>query len=296
MHNLCVPCLDLCMILLPYDMETFTFSDPWNPGSVPLSIVCGCGPGAVRGQGANDGTMVVFCSVSGWLRGQPPPKLLHSIPQCCSHCLRSRQPTHSLTSSPHFNRKFISSTYGLEGTHMHNQVMIYSKQQDSLKAVRYWKPRASLTESWKTCWMLADVPASPWRKHQMELDQASHGVHVILKRQAESVFGVALSLEGVHHLSHGGAPSAHAAEPLPQSQRHAPQSVLHKRLTLGGEERGGGSSAGAPGARSETCGTSVRAGTSANVSIQAGHTLDLHNPLMHICSSETDRLFPLPVL
>lgn len=94
--------------------------------------------------------------------------------------------------------------------------------------------------------MLADVPASPWGKHQMELDQASHGVHVILKRQAESVFGVALSLEGVHHLSHGGAPSAHAAEPLPQSQRHAPQSVLHKRLTLGGEERGGGSSAGAP--------------------------------------------------
>lgn len=135
MHNLCVPCLDLCMILLLYDMETFTFSDPWNPGSVPLSIVCGCGPGAVRGQGANDGTMVVFCSVSGWLRGQPPPKLLHSIPQCCSHCPRSRQPTHSLTSSPHFNRKFISSTYGLEGTHMHNQVKWFTVNSRTV-----WRP------------------------------------------------------------------------------------------------------------------------------------------------------------
>lgn len=78
----------------------------------------------------------------------------------------------------------------------------------------------------------------------MELDQAAHGVHVILKRQAELVFGVALSLEGVHHLSHGGAPSAHAAEPLPQSQRHAPQSVLHKRLTLGRKEPEGGGGGG----------------------------------------------------
>lgn len=86
--------------------------------------------------------------------------------------------------------------------------------------------------------MPAGVPASPWGEHQMELDQAAHGVHVVLQRQAELVFGVALSLEGVNHLSHGGAPSAHAAEPLPQSQRHAPQSVLHRRLTLGG--RGGG--------------------------------------------------------
>lgn len=88
--------------------------------------------------------------------------------------------------------------------------------------------------------MLPDASASPWGKHQLELDQAAHGVHVILKRQAELVFGVALPLEGVHHLPHGGAPSAHAAEPLPQSQRHAPQSVLHKRLTLGGKEEGGG--------------------------------------------------------
>lgn len=68
----------------------------------------------------------------------------------------------------------------------------------------------------------------------MELDQAAHGVHVILKHQAELVFGVALSLQGVDHLFHSGAPSAHAAETLPKSQRHAPQSVLHERLTLGG--------------------------------------------------------------
>lgn len=87
--------------------------------------------------------------------------------------------------------------------------------------------------------MLAGVPASPWGKHQMELDQAAHGVHVVLQCQAELVFGVALSLEGVNHVPHGGAPSAHAAEPLPQSQRHAPQSVLHRRLTLGGGGGGG---------------------------------------------------------
>lgn len=77
----------------------------------------------------------------------------------------------------------------------------------------------------------------------MEVDEAAHGVHVILKHQAELVFGVALSLQGVDHLFHSGAPSAHAAETLPKSLRHAPQSVLHERLTLGGgTERGGGAS------------------------------------------------------
>lgn len=94
----------------------------------------------------------------------------------------------------------------------------------------------------------------------MELDQVAHGVHVVLKRQAELVSGVALPLQRVHHLLHGGAASAHAAEALAQSQRHAAQGVLHKRLTLGGgESNGEGSSArGSYRARSETCGTSVR--------------------------------------
>lgn len=71
----------------------------------------------------------MFCSVSDWIRGQPPPKLLHSVPQCCSHCPRSRQPTHSLTPSPHFNRKFISSTYGLEGTRIHNRVNLQQQSE-----------------------------------------------------------------------------------------------------------------------------------------------------------------------
>lgn len=39
----------------------------------------------------------------------------------------------------------------------------------------------------------------------------------------------------------------------------------------------------------------VRATTSADVSIHAGQAPDLHNPLMHICSGETDKLFPLAV-
>lgn len=129
----------------------------------------------------------------------------------------------------------------------------------------------------------------------MELDQAAHGVHVILKHQAELVFGVALSLQGVDHLFHSGAPSAHAAETLPKSQGHAPQSVLHERLTLGGTERGGDINQGPtePGQRHVALLFTVRARTSASVSIQAGHILDLHNPLMHICSSEIDKLFPL---
>lgn len=63
-----------------------------------------------------DGAVVVVCcKVPDWLREQVP-KLLHSAPpQCCSHCPRSRWPTHSLASSPQSNRKFISSTYGLVG-------------------------------------------------------------------------------------------------------------------------------------------------------------------------------------
>lgn len=130
----------------------------------------------------------------------------------------------------------------------------------------------------------------------MELDQAAHGIHVVLKRQAELVFRVALSLQGVHHLLHGGAPSAYAAETLPKSQCHAAQGVLHERLTLGGTEQWGGIvSQGhtVPGQRHVALLFTVRGRTSANVSIHAGHTLDLHNPLMHICSGEIDKLFPL---
>lgn len=257
------------MILLVYDMETFTFSDTWNAGSVPLSVArvrpwsswaaaIGCcrGPGALGGRGANDGTRVVFCKVSDWLRWQPSPKLLHSFPQCCSHWPRSRPPTHRLTSSPHFTRKFISSTYGLEGTHTQSRSCDLEKTEQFDGEKESCMSHGELKKS-KTCWMLAGVPVSPWGKHQMELDQAAHGVHVVLQRQAELVFGVALSLERVNHLSHSGAPSAHAAEPLPQSQRHAPQSVLHRRLTLGGAGGGGGGGRGSVrgpyGARSETC-------------------------------------------
>lgn len=98
------------------------------------AIGCCRGLRALRGQGAINGGAVVFCGVSDWLRGQLPPKLLHSVPQCCSHCPRNRRPTHSLTSSPHFNRKFISSTYGLEGTHGQPVNVIYSKRQNIVTA------------------------------------------------------------------------------------------------------------------------------------------------------------------
>lgn len=61
----------------------------------------------------------------------------------------------------------------------------------------------------------------------MKLNEAAHGVHVLPEREAQLVFGVALSLKGVDHVFNGGAASAHTTEALPQSQRHAPESVLH---------------------------------------------------------------------
>lgn len=65
---------------------------------------------AVMAAGSVVGGEVVCCIASDWLTGQIPTKLLHNAPQCCSHCPRSRRPTHVLTLSPHFSRKFISST------------------------------------------------------------------------------------------------------------------------------------------------------------------------------------------
>lgn len=92
---------------------------------------------------------------------------------------------------------------------------------------------------WKSvCWLCVFVCLpSPRRKHQMELDQVAHGVHVVSQRQTELVFGVALPLEREHHLFDRRAPSAHTAEALPQSQGHAPQCILHERLALGGAEQ-----------------------------------------------------------
>lgn len=66
----------------------------------------------------------------------------------------------------------------------------------------------------------------------MELDQAAHGVQVLAECEAELVFGVALSLKGVDHVFDGRAAPAHTTEALPQSQRHAAQSILHIGLTL----------------------------------------------------------------
>lgn len=74
--------------------------------------------------------------------------------------------------------------------------------------------------------------SSPGGKHQMEVDQIAHGVHVVPQRQAELVFAVTLPLERNHHLLHRGAPPAHAAEALPQALCHAPQRLLHGRLAL----------------------------------------------------------------
>lgn len=71
------------------------------------------------------------------------------------------------------------------------------------------------------------VPVSPWRKHELELDQAPHGVQVILHSEAEIVFRVALSLEREHHFFHRRAPPAYTAKTLPQSQRHATECILH---------------------------------------------------------------------
>lgn len=85
-----------------------------------------------------------------------------------------------------------------------------------------------------------NVLLSPRGKHELELDQAAHGVHVVPQRQAELVFGVALSLQREHHVSHRWAAPAHAAEALPQAQRHAPQRILHKGLALAGGEGGEG--------------------------------------------------------
>lgn len=71
------------------------------------------GSGEVTGRATvADGAVVSF-RTSDWLSGQMLAKLPHSDPQCCLHCPRSCRPTHALISPPHFNRKFISSTYGL---------------------------------------------------------------------------------------------------------------------------------------------------------------------------------------
>lgn len=107
---------------------TLDFSDTTESGSVVLSIwlslgpssglasVCCCrGPPAAIGHGALVGGEVLWLRVSDWQRGQFPARLLQSDPQYCSHCSRKRRPTHVLTSSPHFSRKFVSSTYGLAG-------------------------------------------------------------------------------------------------------------------------------------------------------------------------------------
>lgn len=51
------------------------------------------------------------------------------------------------------------------------------------------------------------------------------------------MLGIALPLQREHHLLYRRAPAADAAEALPQSQRHAPQRVLHKRLALGEAEQ-----------------------------------------------------------
>lgn len=129
---LCVPCLHLCVTRLwLYDAVTLFFSDTERPDSVALSIRLGAllppasaalvGCCTVIGQGTVGVGVVVCCGVSDWLREQLLLKLLHSAPQCCSHCPRNRRPTHDLTSSPHFSRKFTSSTYGLvRYTHTHN--------------------------------------------------------------------------------------------------------------------------------------------------------------------------------
>lgn len=119
----------LCFHLSVYGGVTLDFSDTTEPDSVVLSIwlslllssglasLVGCcrGPPAVMGHGALVDGEVLWWRVSDWQRGQFPAKLLQSDPQYCSHCPRKRRPTHVLTSSPHFSRKFVSSTYGLAG-------------------------------------------------------------------------------------------------------------------------------------------------------------------------------------
>lgn len=154
-------------------------------------------------------------------------------PSCCTASPSAARTAHAAASQPTASRPLHTSTGSSSVPrtvwrgHAYTTGWTYSNSQ------------RVPTESWKTCRTVGDLSASPWGKHQVELDQAAHGVHVVLKRQAELVLGVALSLEGVHHLPHGGAPAAHAAQALPQPQCHAPQSVLHKRLTLGGKQRGG---------------------------------------------------------
>lgn len=109
-----------------YESETKGCSETEKPTSAVLSVnltgllvsssasPVGCSRGfaAVTGP-ATAGGGVVSSGSSDWLRGQMLAKLPQSAPQCCLHCPRSCRPTHALISSPHFNRKFISSTYGL---------------------------------------------------------------------------------------------------------------------------------------------------------------------------------------
>ncbi len=130
--SLCTLSAPLISCLSVHEDVTLDFSDMSTPGSVTLSILlsallfpgspapvgCSKGPWAVNGQAVVGAGTAVCCGASDWLREQMLPKLLQSAPQCCSHCPRSRRPTHILTSSPHFSRKFISSTYGLGHAHI----------------------------------------------------------------------------------------------------------------------------------------------------------------------------------
>lgn len=60
------------------------------------------------------------------------------------------------------------------------------------------------------------------------MDHLDHDIDVLSHRGAKVVLGVALSLQLGHQLLHSHAPPAHATEALPQSVRHALESILNE--------------------------------------------------------------------
>lgn len=106
------------------DWVTLSVDQSGVTSSSSTSLVGCCRESAgVAGPGMEGAGLVGSPGASDGLRGQMLVKVLQSAPQCCSHCPRSRCPTQDLILSPHFSRKFISSTYGLLG--------IYSQRKRS---------------------------------------------------------------------------------------------------------------------------------------------------------------------
>lgn len=121
----------------------------------------------MTGRDVTGSEAVVCCSASSRPREQAVLKLPHSAPQCCSHCPRSRRPTHNLTSSPQPSRKFISSTYGLWGQEESTTRITSNFQGLDLlpKGLRFEPPQmAELPQSkapYHNCTPAAEAPYCP---------------------------------------------------------------------------------------------------------------------------------------